>query len=270
MKCDLHFHSNFSDSSLSVEEALALADREGLDYISFTDHDTTETYAYAKKIAGSYRVRIIPGIEISAYDFERNRHVHLLAYNYKKRANIDRVCQGVLDRRKKNSLAQLALIEEAGYKISYDKLHHSANSNQTLYKQQIMYALVGKPYYTEEYQSLYKKLFKNGGIAQRDIEYLDVFVALKAVLLDGGIPVLAHPGQFDSMDLIPDLIGAGLRGLEVYHPDNSPSLREKLLEIARENDLLITGGSDNHGIFWTKHEIGIGNLEPSHIEELLT
>lgn len=269
MKVDLHFHTNFSDSSRSVEDALDLADDLGLEYIAFADHDTTETYDYAKKHMADRKVKVIPSVEISAYDYKRDRKVHLLGYSYTSTKSIDQLCQDLLDRRKKNSEKQLSIILEAGYKINEEKLFYSKNSKSTLYKQQIMYALVEKPYYTEEYQDLYKKIFKNGGIAQGDIDYIDVFLALEAIKEDGGYAVLAHPSLYDSFELISDLVKEGLDGLEIFHPENSDGDRKYLLQLAEENNLMVTGGSDDHGIFGSQNEIGTNLLEDRTIEKLI-
>lgn len=269
MKCDLHFHTNFSDSSRSLEEALALADDNDLDYIAFTDHDTVETYEAYKKIKDKYRVQAIPAIEVSAYDFIRDRKVHLLVYNYKDISNLAVLTNQVLARRKESSYKQLEDICYEGYKIDKNKIKSSVNSQQTLYKQQIMYALVGQAYETKAYQDLYKKLFKNPHKPMEDIVYIDIFEALEASLKDGGIPVLAHPGQYDAFDLLPDLINRGLRGVEVYHPENSSEDKSRLLKIARDFDLIVTGGSDDHGIFGKTSKVGIETINQSDIDILL-
>lgn len=269
MICDLHIHSDFSDSSRSVEEVLDLAVEKSLDYIAFADHDTTETYQYASQAIGGRDIGLISSVEISAYDFKRKRKVHILGYSYESDNNIKDLCDQVLDRRKANSEKQREIIEENGYELNEDKLYYSKNSKETLYKQQIMYSLVGKPYYTEEYQSLYQKLFKNNGIAQMDIDYVDVYDAVKAVLADGGIPVIAHPGLLDNFELIPELIKEGLRGIEIYHPENSMDQRKILEDMARKYDLIRTGGSDDHGIFGSQHQLGTSQIPSEDLQKIL-
>ena len=83
-----------------------------------------------------------------------------------------------------------------------------------------MAALTDADFSSAEYQFLYKTLFKGGGIAQRDIEYVDMCDAVAAIAADGGLPVLAHPGQFDNYEALPALVDAGLVGIEKYHPDH--------------------------------------------------
>jgi len=107
------------------------------------------------------------------------------------------------------------------------------------------------------YGPLYRQLFKGGGIADREIEYVDVFDALRAIKTDGGRAVLAHPGQLDSYELAVELIAEGLDGVELYHESHSISDHTRIFELARRYPhLLLTGGSDDHGLFGSLHLIG--------------
>lgn len=92
-------------------------------------------------------------------------------------------------------------------------------------------------------------LFKGGGIAQRDIEYVDMRDAVAAIAADGGLPVLAHPGQFDNYEALPALVDAGLAGIEKYHPDHDYRDTQLCEELAARYSLFCTGGSDYHGRF---------------------
>lgn len=74
-RADLHVHTTCSFDVIPVrdlhpeslyEKALKL----GMDYITFTDHDTLEAY----EILGWDRERLVPGIEISVYDPEFAGH----------------------------------------------------------------------------------------------------------------------------------------------------------------------------------------------------
>ena len=64
-----------------------------------------------------------------------------------------------------------------------------------------------------------------------------------------GVVVLAHPSVYHSMELARELIAAGrLDGVEIDHPRNTPEDKAELLRLAKENGLLITGGTDYHGL----------------------
>lgn len=269
MRSDLHVHSNFSDGADTVEEVLDFAKQSGIEVVSFVDHDTTDTYEQARQLAHERQIRLIPGIEISAYDFKRQRKVHVLGYQYNSAAmHIKDICDDLLERRQQHSYQQLRTIEAAGYQVDHHKLKPAVNSKQTLYKQQIMAALTDAPYESESYQTLYRTLFKGKGIAAGDIEYIDVFLAVKAIKADGGIAVIAHPGQLNSFEVIEELIPYGLDGLEIYHPDHSADDIRRAKNLANKYGLWQTGGSDYHGEFWTARVLGSEKLSDELLRAL--
>lgn len=258
MRVDFHVHTNVSDSSKTIDETLEIARKQGIKILSIVDHDTTETYEMAKDKAKELGIELIPGVEISAYDYQRKRKVHLLAYNYEAQTpNLDEINRETLKKRNENSLKQLEILHEAGHILDPKNVGRSMNKDRTLYKQHLMAAMTQADFNSQEYQNLYKSLFKNQNIAHFEMEYVDVFAALEAIVKDGGIPVLAHPGETDSFDILPDLVERGLRGIEVVHPSHGPEDREKAKALAQKYKLIETGGSDYHGDFGKKVEMGV-------------
>ena len=55
---------------------------------------------------------------------------------------------------------------------------------------------------------------------------------------------MAHPWLYDSVELIPELAGLGLDGIEVWHDSANEEQTDKLIEIAKKYDLCMTGGND--------------------------
>ena len=119
-----------------------------------------------------------------------------------------------------------------------------------------MDALTDEPFTSADYRTLYRSLFKNGGICDRDIEYVDARDAVRAIVEDGGVAVLAHPGQLDSYDLLPDLVDCGLGGIERFHPDHTAADHARCADLAERYNLLCTGGSDYHGRFGAVKSVG--------------
>ena len=78
IKADLHVHTEMSDSSFTIEQVLELAKEKGLTHIAITNHDTVKGLKESVELGKEYGITVIPGIEISAYDYKRNRKVHLL------------------------------------------------------------------------------------------------------------------------------------------------------------------------------------------------
>ncbi|HWO76872.1 MAG TPA: PHP domain-containing protein [Bacillus sp. (in: firmicutes)] len=257
MKADLHVHSCYSDGSDTVEEVLKAAKNNGVTHISFVDHDTTKGLAEVLELGKQYGIKVIPGIEISAYDFKRNRKVHILGYNYNPDAvHIQSICQIVAERRQAHSLWQITQIKAAGYWLNEDEIIKSANPSGTIYKQHIMKHLTNEAYSSSAYKQLYKKLFKDDGVASGDIEYIDVFDAVRAIVLDGGLAVVAHPGQLDSYDVIPELVEIGLGGIERNHIDHSDEDYQKVEALANKYQLVMTGGTDYHGHYGVPIQVG--------------
>lgn len=257
MKADLHVHSHYSDGSSSVEELILMASKKGLTYLSVVDHDTIHGIESAKIAGKNHGIAVIPGIEISAYDFLRNRKVHILGYMFDEEAtHIQEICDPLLKRRHENSLWQIEQLQKNNYDIRFEDVANKAMMSGVIYKQHIMHCLLDHHFTTPLYQELYQTVFKGDGICARDIEYVDALEAVKAIKADNGYAVLAHPGQLDSFDLIQELVENGLDGIERDHLDHSKEDKERVDRYANEYSLFKTGGSDFHGDYGTTVEIG--------------
>ena len=240
-----------------MENVIKKAKKAGVTAISFVDHDTVAGWPEQQRIAEAHGIEAIPGIEISAYDFKRQRKVHILGYHFIPEAlAITSLCRGLLELRHSHSLWQMDRIKRAGFHLDAEAVIESAKPSATVYKQHIMQQLTDAHYTSEEYKFLYKSLFKGKGVAAGDIDYVDAADAVRAIVADGGLAVVAHPGQLDSYELIPELLEAGLGGIERNHFDHSAEDCRKVEELARQYGLVMTGGSDYHGAFGTAIEPG--------------
>lgn len=257
MIADLHVHSRFSDGSYSVDELTERARAVGVAVLSVTDHDTTAGVAPSLEAGRQRGVVVIPGVEISAYDYAGERKIHLLGYGFRHDApNIRTLCDPLLAARHRNTQRQIAAIAATGISITEEEVQREAGTCPWLYKQHVMAVLVKKGYTSRIYSSLYRTLFKGSGPAAGDIEYVSYQDATAAIVSDGGIPVLAHPGQQGSLDLVHDLVGRGLGGIELNHPDHRAADHEAIRRVADEYGLLLTGGSDFHGRYGSSPDIG--------------
>lgn len=233
-----------------MESVIKKAEKAGVTTISFVEHDTVSGWREQQEIAEVHGIQAIPGIEISAYDFKRQRKVHILGYHFNPEAlAINQLCKGLLELRHSHSMWQMSQIQAAGFNLDPEAVVDSAKPSATVYKQHIMQQLTDAPYTSKEYQFLYKSLFKGKGVAAGDIEYAAATDAVRAIVSDGGLAVVAHPGQLDSYELIPELLEAGLGGIERNHFDHSAKDHLKVEKLAQQYGLLMTGGSDYHGAF---------------------
>ena len=254
---DFHVHTTASDGSDTFEEVLGQARERGITRLAFTNHDTTRGLSEAAALGERFGVQVVGGIEVSAYDFERGRKVHVLGLGIEEGAPaLAALCDPVLERRNANTHWQLDRLVEAGYAVDVERALALARASTCLYKQHLMAALTDEPFTSTGYRTLYRSLFKNGGICDRDIEYVDARVAVRAIVEDGGVAVLAHPGQLDSYDLLPDLVDCGLGGIERFHPDHTAADHARCADLAERYNLLCTGGSDYHGRFGAVESVG--------------
>jgi len=265
---DLHVHTDRSDGSYSPKEAVLVARERGLGYIGIVDHDITEGLEEAIAYGLRLGVTVVPGVEISAYDFKRGRKAHLLGYRLSSpAASTKRLCDPILKARDEMTRFQVATMATSGYPISIDEVVESARGAPVLYKQHAMSVLVRKGIAESIYGPPYAELFGKGKLCGDEIEYVDVFEALSAVHADGGVAMLAHPGQLDSWELLEELLEAGLDGVELYHESHALADHKRIFAAARAwPGLVLTGGSDDHGSLGSLHAMGeirapLGTLE---------
>lgn len=270
IKADLHVHTEMSDGSFTVEEVIKLAKEKGLTHIAITNHDTVKGLKEAIELGEKYGVNIIPGIEISAYDYKRNRKVHLLGYGIDLEGkNIKNICDRLLKDRNEMTLNQAKIIRDLGYDIYLEEIKKYSKNSGVAYKQHIMQVLINKGYIQEIYSPLYKELFGKNGPCEMELEYIDVYDALEAIIKDNGIPIIAHPGQLKSYELIEELVDKGLVGIEKYHVSHSKEDENKIDELAKKYNLLITGGSDFHGDYAKNRVLGCRTSPQESVEYII-
>lgn len=116
---------------------------------------------------------------------------------------------------------------------------------------------VGRPHVAQAmvergYVSSVKEAFERylgiGRPAYVDRLHLEPRAAVRAIAGAGGIPVWAHPGTSHALNLLKDLVDDGLLGIEAFHPEHDRGMSDRCLRLAAEYGLVVTGGSDFHGV----------------------
>lgn len=249
MPADLHCHTKISDGSIALDELILLAKRRKLSAIAVTDHDTVAGVTRAKILGERYGINIIPGMEVSCYDYKRGRRVHILAYLFTAPDRLEGLCKRTGDARKAAAMKMISKVMRY-YPISAEMVVKTASGSTNIFKQHIMHSLMNAGYSNTVFGELYTKLFDpQNGSCLVEPEFPDVFEVLELLQSAGAITVLAHPSVYRSMELLPELIDVGLDGVEIWHPRNTEEDKEELLKIAKEHDLITTGGSDFHGMY---------------------
>lgn len=269
MKGDFHIHSNISDCNFTPDEIGKKAIEVGLTHLAFTDHDIITDDNIIEEIEKKYKIKVIKGIEISAYDYKNNKKVHVLGYG-NLGENTKNLCKNICNERHQLSKKIYEILKNSNYNISWENIEKYAGKTG-VFKQHIMLEFINKGYTDNIYGKLYENLFKNNGIvANLNINYVKAQDAIKAIKKDGAIAIIAHPAQFKNEDIIPELVELGLDGIEVYHQKHSKKDSFQLLKIVKKYNLLISGGSDFHGNMDKKYiELGSSFIDGENLKNFL-
>lgn len=259
---DLHCHTTLSDGSLGIEDIIVQAKRTGVDFISITDHDTMSSISRAKVLGERYGIQTIPGVELSAWDKTRNRKVHILCYAPQKPDRLEGICIKACEIRKQCAKEMVQNVMER-YPITAESVMKHATGSKSIFKQHIMHALIDYGYTTHFYGRLNDELFNlETGSCVVEREYPDVNFVLDLIHSARGVAVMAHPVYYNSLELLEELAQKGkLDGVEAYHYTADDEQQKKILEIAAKYNLIVTGGSDFHGLY---------NAKPTHIGSNVT
>mgnify|MGYP006280925561 FL=1 len=255
MLIDLHTHSTSSDGTDSPTELVNKAISKKIDVLALTDHDTTRGWDEARHSLLSHpsqtSMQLVQGAEISCQDAE-GISIHMLGYMFDTEFQ---PLLEVLERTRENRVSRMeriiARLNEAGIEISLEDVHAQRKGDATLGRPHLADALVARGHVASRDEAFAELLHNKSKfyINHYSPSPTEVIRLIKSA---GGVAVIAHPlasqrGRTIKIDLMEQLVEAGLDGIEIYHRDHSDDEKVQLLQIAKENDLIVTGSSDYHG-----------------------
>ena len=274
MRIDLHTHSTASDGTDSPAELVANAAAAGLDALAITDHDTTAGWAQARA-ALPPGLRLVRGAELSCVSADgRGGHctVHLLAYLFDPEA--DAVVQEYARARaeRRGRLAKIAERMAAdGFPIDAESLLAAVPAEATAGRPHLAMALM-RAGVVSSVDEAFARFLNDRGRYYLPSSRTPIEDSIEMIARAGGVTVLAHAfathrGPTVSADVIKELAGIGLTGVEVDHPDHDADARYRLRRLADELGLLMTGSSDYHG---TNKVIALGQetTAPEMLDEI--
>lgn len=270
MAADLHCHTKMSDGSVGIDEVVLLAKRRGLSTIAVTDHDTFSGSVRAKIFGDRNGVEVISGVEFSTLDPATDRKAHILCYLCDRTERLEGLCKRIGDSRRQAAGIMIRKVMRM-YPITAEMVVRRAHGSTNVYKQHIMHALIDAGYADEFFGSVFQRLFNSkNGLAYCPVQYPDVHDVIAQIHDAGGVAVLAHPGEYDSGDLLEQLAAdREIDGVEVWHPRNKPGDEEKWTAAANKYGLVMTGGTDFHGMYTkVKRPIGTCVTPDDQLEEL--
>jgi hypothetical protein len=265
MFADLHLHTNFSDGTYAPEEVVALAVKHSLAAIALTDHDTVEGCERAARGCAAAGIEFITGAELTAE--QDGNELHVLGYfvdtkNDRLLSEIAKF-QAVRQERIREMVARLNRLD---IPLSADAVFALANCRSPgrphVARALVNAGLVGS------LDEAFERYLKKNRPAWVPKHKMSALIAIELVHQAGGLAVMAHPGLNRTDGVIPSLVEAGLDGIECFHTKHSAAMSEHYLELAEKFSLLVTGGSDCHGLSKGRPLIGTVKLPYEHVEKL--
>lgn len=243
-EADLHCHTTASDGLLSPTELVQLAAELGLKAIGLTDHDTIQGWEEAEQAGAMYRIQIIRGLELST-DW-LGKEVHILGYALDSSSNYltDRLMD-LREAREKRIVKILNRLRDLGIVVEVEDVQQFVQG-ESMGRPHVAQALV-KRGYVKDTKEGFERYLRLGAPAYVPHFKLTPEEGISLVREAGGVAVLAHPGILGLGEEIPDWVRVGLQGIEVKHSEHTPEDEVKYAQLAREHNLLPTGGSDFHG-----------------------
>ena len=250
-KADLHIHSNFSDGSDSIEELVGKINALKLDVFALTDHDTFEGVIELEKYKLN-GIKFIKGIELTCKT--KDVKCHILGYGIdttnKNLKNL--IEKGKILRKQKLDLRIEYLKNVHNIVLNEDELSW-LYSRKSVVKTHLANVLVKRGFADNNLSAMEKYL---DGCKTGNTRF-DGFEAVDTLKSAGAIPVWAHPiggegeRHIKKEEFYPKLktmLEAGIEGIECYYSRYNADEIKFLVDCAKENNLLISGGSDYHGL----------------------
>lgn len=264
---DLHSHSRASDGQYDPAEVARRAAAAGVKVWALCDHDTVAGLPAAQRAASELGVRFVPGIELSA--FLDQKEIHLVGHFVDPAHDSLRRFEDFLAERRRERMALIVeKLAPLGIRLRPEDIERHSGG-KTIGRPHVARAIVetgavatvkeafdrflgeGKPAYVQRYRLLAGD-------------------AVRLVRGAGGTTTIAHPGvsRLERGD-VARLRAAGVEGIEVFHPDQNPSVREKFLRIAEALELVPTAGSDFHGeVVSPDRSLGMVTMPEHELERL--
>jgi predicted metal-dependent phosphoesterase TrpH len=272
---DLHTHTTRSDGVVAPRELVQAAWDAGVRILSLTDHDTLAGY---REVAASTAVppgmTLIPGVEINALVTRDlglwEGELHILGFGMDPAdESFEAALAAQRDRRRVRFERTIAKLRDLGLPIDAEVAALMASDDDAIGRPTIARALMAGGH-ASSVEDAFSRLLGHGQPAYVRREGLGPEAAIEAILAAGGVPVLAHFREAPArIDIVRELVDAGLAGLEVYYRSFDAATVEAVGSVAASLRLLATGGTDYHGDLGTYAEAHADLWVPPEVGEIL-
>jgi predicted metal-dependent phosphoesterase TrpH len=245
MFADLHLHTNFSDGTYTPEELAGHARRCGLAVVALTDHDTVEGCPRMAAACRGLGVDFIPASELTA-ELDGNE-LHLLGY-FLDTENSRLITElAKFQEVRQNRIREMcARLNQMGLPLPAEAVFKIANCRSPG-RPHVGRALVQAGLCATQDEA-FERFLKKGKPAWVPKFQMSAVEAIALIHQAGGLAVMAHPGLNRTDEAIPVLAAMGMDGLECFHTRHSTAQSQHYSQLAEQHGLLVTGGSDCHGM----------------------
>ncbi|WP_346928575.1 PHP domain-containing protein [Clostridium sp.] len=260
---EFHCHTTASDGRFSPSQVVEMAKNKNVELLSITDHDTTEGIEEALIKANEISLNFIPGIELSC---NHNREsIHILGYfrgnDYKDKTLIE-FLNNLKKNRKTRALSIVKNLDKYfNIKINVDDILKI--SNGVIARPHIAQAIVnaGYPY---DFQHIFNKFIGNDSPAYVPNKHISIQEGIELLKKYNCIVILAHPKLIKKTP-IKDILKYDFHGIEALYYQNFKRETDEFISLAKSRNMLITCGSDFHGI--SKDDTKHGNIGDMFLSE---
>ena len=253
---DLHTHSTASDGVLSPEKVIEAAHRCGLAAIALTDHDTINGVPAARSAGERLGVRVIGGVELSA--FLDDQEIHVLALHLSQLDALEKRLSELRSLRHARAKKIVEKLNSLGIEVTLDEVLVQANGG-AVGRPHVARALIARGV-VHDFRDAFMRYLGSAGAAFVPKTRLSIEDAIRIAHEAGALAIWAHPGDDGRRERLEPLIAAGLDGVEVKHPSHSPEDVKRLQALSEFFGLVQSGGSDWHGASDGPRRLGIMNV----------
>lgn len=242
---DLHTHTHHSDGTRSPSELVDLAVKYQIGILAISDHDQLGGYFEALAYAAEREIILVPATELSVT--HRGWDIHLLAYAFDPTNEVLRSRLAELRESRRTRLDRIIdKLHEAGVEIDGNQVRALCGEGSAG-RPHVARVLVANGV-VRDVGEAFRVYLHQGGPAWVPKACMTASDAIELIRSCGGVLSVAHPTLYgEPMLVINELLDLGLDGIECIHPKIPPEWTQRLEKLARSRNLMITGGSDDHG-----------------------
>ena len=245
---NMHFHSTYSDGGFTPYQLTLIGKSLGYSALVLTDHETDGGVPEFQKACDSQGIESLVGVEL--YGLHDGHQPHIVALDYDVDDPGIRAFIG--ERRElRNEFTRKCV--ERGIRLGFihdftwnDVLDY-VRDNSWICINQVVAAMKHKKVMdpSETGAELRQNVFKGEEVLSLEPPHPTAEQTIRAIRRAGGIAVLAHPNN--KTHYVEELMGYGLNGIEVSHPDITPETERLAIEAAKTYKLYRSGGTDHTG-----------------------